>query len=341
MGARARADDPLTLSASTAAPLTLWAAVPTKEIAVPTNDPRPTKAQRRDDAREKALQMRKAQERAARRNKIVAAAVLLVVVLGAVAVVWFTIQQSNKAKEQYGSVVYGAGASDVVAPALADVTAPSTADDTGAIPVSAAGVGEVGADDVVVTIYFDFMCPYCGQFDAANSADLDALAQTDGVTLKYRPISFLDTQSKNTNYSTRAANAAAIVADKDAENFTAFVTALYENQPSEGTAGPTDAEIAEIAEGVGVPATVTATFTDTVEGTFTTAGSETEQTGTWRTFSAWVAATTNQMTADVGRIGTPTVLIDGTVWPSTEQQGLLYEPGQLKAAVEAAVAAKG
>ena len=55
---------------------------------MPTNDPRPTKAVRRDEARAKAAQMRKEQERKAKRNRIVGVAILVVAVLGLAFVIW-------------------------------------------------------------------------------------------------------------------------------------------------------------------------------------------------------------------------------------------------------------
>ena len=128
----------------------------------------------------------------------------------------------------------------------------------------------VGDGDVDLTVYFDFMCPYCGQFDTTNSADMEAMLEEGDVTITYHPVSILDRLSAGSSYSTRAANATAIVADQSPENLTAFITAMYEDQPAEGTSGLSDAEIADIAEGVGVPAAVTATFTDTVDGTFAT-----------------------------------------------------------------------
>lgn len=308
---------------------------------MPTNDPKPTKAQRREEARVKAQQMRQQQERKARRTKILSAGLLTLVVVAVAVVVGITIKDNSEREARYGSVVYGGSSAQVVAPVLADVTAPSTANDAGGIPVSAAGVGEQGADDVVVTVYFDFMCPYCGLFDTANSADLEALAAEDGVTVDYRPISFLDSQSKGTSFSTRAANAAAVVADKSPEHFAEFVTALFKNQPKEGTAGPTDDEIEDIAIEVGVPQDVAATFTDTVEGTYEVGEDKEQRTGTWRTFAPWVSAATQQMQIDLGRVGTPTILIDGQKWPAEDgDQGLLYQQGPLKEAVEAAVAAK-
>ncbi|GEA85593.1 DSBA oxidoreductase [Cellulomonas sp. A375-1] len=309
---------------------------------MPTNDPKPTKSQRRDEARAKALQMRQQQERKAKRTKILSASLLLLVVAAVAVVVAITIRGNADREARYGTVVYGGSSAQVVAPLLADVTAPATANDKGGIPVSAAGVGKTSPDDVNVTIYFDFMCPYCGMFDAANSADLEALAAEDGVTIEYRPISFLDSQSKGTSYSTRAANAAAIVADKAPEKFTAFVTALFSAQPKEGTTGPTDDEIAELAVGVGVPQDVADTFTDTVEGTYEVGEPAEERTGEWRTFAPWVSAATHQMQLDRGKVGTPTVTIDGQDWPGAEgDNGLLYQQGPLKEAVEAALAAKG
>ncbi|UJP40948.1 DsbA family protein [Cellulomonas palmilytica] len=310
---------------------------------MPTNDPRPTKAQRRDEARAKALQMRQEQERRARRTKILTASLLVVVVAAVAVVVGITIRNNAETEAKYGNVVYGGNESQVVAPKLADVTAPSTANDKGGIPVSAAGVGEQGEDDVVVTVFFDFMCPYCGMFDTANAADLKELAATDGVTIDYRVVSFLDGQSKGTSFSTRAANALAVVADKSPEQVQDFITALYEKQPKEGTTGLTDDEIADLAVGVGVPQDVADTFTDTVDGTFEVGEDAVEKTGEWRTFAPWVSAATHKAQTDRGaKFGTPTVLIDGQEWPGEgEDKGGLYQQGPLRAAVEAALAAKG
>jgi hypothetical protein len=203
--------------------------------------------------------------------------------------------------------------------------------------VSKAGVGKAGSGDVVVSIYFDLQCPFCEHFDTANHGELDKMAAMDGVTIAYHPLSFLDRASQGTHYSTRAANAVAIVADKAPEKFTAFVTALYAQQPAENTKGLTDDKIASIAQGVGVPSSVTDTFTHTVGGTFKTTDGKSHN-GTWRVMAPWVAASTNQASTDlasVGGLSTPTVLIDGKKF-----DGDLYSAGPLTQAVQAAVAAK-
>ncbi|WP_315098089.1 thioredoxin domain-containing protein [uncultured Cellulomonas sp.] len=299
---------------------------------MPTNDPRPTKAVRRDEARAKAAQMRKEQERRAKRNRILAIAGLVVAILALVAVA-FTIVNENQANQAANSdVVYGQDAENVVPPSLDDVTAPAPANDKGGIPVSGPtgdDVGTAGEGDVDLTIYLDFMCPYCGQFETTNGPDLDAMLEEGGVTITYHPVSILDRLAAGSSYSTRAVNATAIVADKSPEHFTDFISAMFEDQPAEGTSGLSDAEIATRAESVGVPEAVTSTFTDTVSGTFDT---DTEEgiAGTWRTFAPWTLAATIQAGTDVPEFSTPTVLINGE--PFTGWQ----EPGALKQAVDAA-----
>ncbi len=308
---------------------------------MPTNDPRPSKAARREDARAKALALRQEQERKAKRTRLIAIAGLVTAVAVLGGVVFGIVRQGQATRVAYEDTAFGGGADLVVAPALADVEVPAVADETGGVPVSSAGVGEAGDDDVVLTVYFDFMCPWCGKFDAANSAELVALAADEGVTVVYKSIAFLDRNSQNTFYSTRSANAAAVVADEDPEHYVDFVTALFENQPEEGTKGLTDTEIGDIALGVGVPQDVVDRFTVTVDGTFEVAtnddGTETEtREGTWRTFAPFVAAATQQTATELGGLSTPTVLIDGEKW-----EGDLYTTGPLTQAVLDAVAAKG
>ena len=301
----------------------------------PTNEPRPTKAVRRDEARLKAAQMRKEQERKAKRNRYIAIGALVIAVLALVFIVWKIMSEQKTNESANSDVVYGNGASDLVPHVLADVSAPKPANDTGGIPVSGDGgddVGVVGDGDVVVQIYFDFMCPVCGQFEQINGADVASLLKDGGTTIEYRPISFLDSKSSGTFYSTRAANAAAVVADQAPEHFAEFVSQMYVDQPAEGSAGRTDAEIAKIASDLGVSKSVTDAFTKTVNGSYETgtAASPTSHTGTWRTFAPWVMGATNQMQTDLGSIGTPTIIIDGKKFENWST------PGALLAAVKAA-----
>ncbi|MCG2796918.1 MAG: DsbA family protein [Cellulomonas sp.] len=291
---------------------------------MPTNEPRPSKNQRREEARARAQQLRKEQESKARRNRFLGIGALgaAVIALG-VAVVLVVNQSSTAASNatDYATAAYPAASGT---PELADVTAPATANSTGGIPVSAEGVGVAADSGVVVDLYFDFMCPWCGVFDRTNAEDIATLLEEPGVTVVYHPISIMDQYSSGTYYSTRVSNAAAVIADEAPEYFPAFVTAMFEEstQPEENSEGLTDAKIGEIAAGVGVPSDVIANFTVTtsVDGT------------TSRTFAPWiVAATALTPIGDSGYVSTPTIMIDGTRW-----EGDFTTAGTFKAAVEAA-----
>lgn len=306
------------------------------------NDPRPTKAQRQADARAKAAELRRKQEATAKRNRILAIGGAVLAVLVIVGAVVFVLVQNSANKAKYASAVYGGNATNVVAPALADVQAPATADDAGGIPVSDEGVGVAGSGDTVLSVYFDTQCPACASFDAINSADLKALASEPNITVVYQPLTFLDATSKGTNYSSRAANALMVVADRDPERFEDFLTALFQNQPAENTTGISDDKIAEIAAGVGVPQAVTDQFTTTVDGTFQTAsedGTLTDNAGTWRTFAPFLAAATQHGADTLGRLSTPTLLLDGEEISGQNQQLVnVGMPGALATYVREAAA---
>ncbi len=308
---------------------------------MPNNEPRVTKAQRRDDARIKAQQMRQEQQRKERRNRLLAIGGLVLAVVVLIGVVATVLVNNKTTKEANGNVAYGGGATGVTAPSLASVTKPKVANATGGIPVSSAGVGVAGANDTTLTVYFDLQCPACQQFDEVNAADIDTLIKGGGVTVVFQPLNFLDQSSLGTFYSTRAGNALMVVADQAPDKFTAFITALYKGQPAENTPGLTDTKIGDIAKSVGVPDSVVAHFTDTVTGTYTV-GSATK-TGTWRTYAPFLTAATQHAADTLGGISTPTLLLDGKQigGQGSSDAGFWTTPGALLAKVDAAKAAKG
>ena len=159
---------------------------------MPTNEPRPSKAQRRDDARAKALQMRQEQKRKERRNRMLAIGGLVLAVVVLIGVVVTVLVNNKSTKDAYGKVAFGGTDTNATAPSLDSVTKPTVADANGGIPVSAAGVGKAGANDTTLTVYFDLQCPACQQFDSVNSADLDTLSKEPGVTVVFQPLNFLD-----------------------------------------------------------------------------------------------------------------------------------------------------
>lgn len=275
---------------------------------MPSNTPRVDKAKQRDAARQNALALRAAQAKIVKRNRIIAIS-SLVVALAALAVVFVWIL--SQAKPAAPSV-------DSNHP-LKGVTAPAGALSNGSIPVGAKGTaGSTSpAGAVTVSVYYDYMCPYCAKFEAANAGALDKMVAAGEVTVEYHPVAFLDQQSQGAQYSTRAVQAVAYVADADPAHFVAFHEALLASQPAEGTTGPTDAGIAAIAVTAGVP--------QAVADKIATDGAK---------FTEWVAATTQQAKLDKVT-GTPTVRINGKKTAETLD---LYTAGPLEAAI---LAAKG
>jgi protein-disulfide isomerase len=168
---------------------------------------------------------------------------------------------------------------------------------------------------VIVDVYQDYMCPYCGEFDRANAADLSALVASGQAQIRLHAMNFLDDASQGTKYSTRAANALVTVFKAEPDKVLAFNTALYADQPAENTPGLTDAQIAERAKAAGVSDATIATFTQLSNADF-------------------VTSTTKAAFAD-GIESTPTILINGTAFNSKA----IYTAGALRQAIEAA--AKG
>lgn len=265
------------------------------------NEPRQSKADRREEARLKALQLRAEQKKRERRNRIIGLGGLGVAVVALAVVVVFILGQGDKAP-------------------LSDVARPSGSTMTGGIPITKGDLAPLDGDKVkttsgvpVVSVYADYMCPNCGNFESVNHADLDALQAAGTIVLDYHPISILD-RSSTSKYSTRAAQAVATVADLDPTHLIAFNDALFTNQPQEGTAGLSDEEIATRATSAGVSQDAVDAIS---KGKFT----------------KWVGVATDQSTKD-GVTGTPTIKIDGKAW-----KGNWSTAGALKTAIEDA--AKG
>ncbi|WP_061961596.1 thioredoxin domain-containing protein [Demequina flava] len=253
-------------------------------------------------ARANAQAQVKAEER---RTGVIIAAVSAVVILIFGGVVWFIIQSGQ---------VPGLDSEDLAKPAASDVT--------GGIPVGTSGVvGEdLPEDQPRLDIYLDYMCPICGQFEDVNAEDLDAMREAGEVEVYYHPISILDRFSNGTEYSSRAANAVATVAEEAPSAFLDFSNALFESQPAEGTEGLSDEQISQIAVAAGVPEDVAAQI----------------ENGDYR---KWVIAATDQSSQD-GVPGTPTLRIaepgqsfdEGKVLEQSEVP--YFEPGQLRTYIE-------
>src|SRR3954470_3717711 len=180
---------------------------------------------------------------------------------------------------------------------------------TPGIPVNSKPVPSATNPPAVIDIklYVDYLCPNCGTFQKKNGDQLRAWVKSGAATVEIHPIAVLTTKSAGTQYSLRAANAAACVAEFSPDQFFDFNAALFVDQPKEGSAGLTDQQIEARALKAGVEqmAQVSKCIED-------------------HRFRGWVqAATTRALNgpipgADVKTIaGTPTIIVDGTQFKYT------------------------
>jgi protein-disulfide isomerase len=120
-------------------------------------------------------------------------------------------------------------------------------------------VKKEGSSDpkVVLSLYEDFLCPHCGQFEQQFGPTVSKLIDTGAVAADFYMVGILD-RPQNQNYSSRAGGAAYCVADENKDAFRRFHAALYAQQPSETAAVyPDNARLIEVARqagaGGGVP----------------------------------------------------------------------------------------
>ncbi|MEU4364384.1 thioredoxin domain-containing protein [Promicromonospora sp. NPDC023987] len=258
-----------------------------------------TKAQRRDAARAEALALQKKQQSREKRSRaIVLSALGLGLVVLVVAVVMIFAEGQKTPMEKVDNIPAG------------------VVENTG-IPVGSTGAaGTTNEGAKTLDVYVDYMCPICGQFESLNGASITEMREAGDVTLVVHPVTILDRASQGTEYSTRAAAAAAWVADRAPEQFTAFHEAMFASQPEEGTAGLSDEQIAQVAEQAGVPADVAAGIAD---------GDAND------TYEEWVRAATEEAQNDEsvlnaeGGFGTPTVLVEGERFEGWQAPGALTQ----------------
>lgn len=199
----------------------------------------------------------------------------------------------------------------------------SSRDTTGqraAVPAGVVGMYGVPLGDpdapVTVTIYEDFLCPFCGDLEAALSSWLPEYVEDGTVRVVYQPLAFLDRYSQGTEYSTRTVSAYGAVLDvAGPEVASRFHDLLFENQPEEGTDGLSDDELVDLAVEAGATR-------DRVAGPI-------EQ----RKFEQWVRNATDAANR-AGVSSTPTVMVDGEPLEATTIDALVKE---LDEAVQAAL----
>ncbi len=286
---------------------------------------RPTKNQRREEARAKARELRESQVKKDKARKVLTQIGVIVGVLAIVAVV-FVVIQSNLPKPGPRPANMASNGIVLTAELGADgkPTGHIVAEKNAALPEGAAPVPTTPQKGILnIVEYQDYMCPICGNFDKNDSSVIESRVKSGAATFEIHPIAILDPQSQGTNYSTRAANAAACVANFSPNSFWNFNQLLFSNQPGEGSAGLSDEELANFATVAG--ATPASDITNCINK---------------QTFSAWVGQATALVTEKAAILpnsdnvtfeGTPTVLVNGAQFKGkVDQQGNFF-PAELEA----------
>ena len=110
-----------------------------------------------------------------------------------------------------------------------------------------------GTEDpkAVLAIYEDFQCPHCRDFEKTFGSALNKIVESGAAAIDYNMVAILNATNKG--YSMRAANAAYCVGDENKDAFVRFHSALFANQPVEGSgSGPDNASLIETARQAGV-----------------------------------------------------------------------------------------
>jgi len=204
----------------------------------PEGDARAARNERREAARQRAQRARTQQKRRQRGVRLGLQIGLGVVLLAAATIVTLVLVDSVKpagpgpANMSQGGITIG---QDLKAVTASSSPAPTATDGSGAVRI---------------TMYVDYLCPTCGQFERANADYIESLVDSGAATVDIHPIATLSNRSQGTKYSLRAANAAACVADHSPDQFFAVNAALFAKQPEQGTAGLTDAQLTRVVTGV-------------------------------------------------------------------------------------------
>jgi protein-disulfide isomerase len=225
-------------------------------------------AKKNREAVERIRAMQAEQARAERRRRSVVVAIVVVVLIAAVVGIGIAVQSNRDSAVKSGSSAAPPGAN------------------------ANFGIYRGGPAPVTVTVYEDFQCPFCREFEQQLGPTLLRDIDKGEIRVEYRPIAFLDDAS-TTNYSSRALETAACtLAHGGASAFAKLHDLLFQNQPEEGSAGLSNSQLADLAQQAGADK---AAVTDCqAKGTY----------------DAWAAKATDQSSKD-GVNSTPTYLVNG------------------------------
>jgi len=308
---------------------------------------RPTKNERREQAREQARQLREEAKKRERRNRVLLQSGIIVAVIAIALVITLVIINNVRpagpgpANMASGGVLY-----------VSDGNGGIKVQPTAGLPDGADPVPSQPTAQVHIQEFIDLACPVCQQFEIGLDYDgdghvsqdeldqynerngtnvtddpstlddfvgnldyIETLVKQGVASLELFPVAIVDRSYTGSKFASRAANAAACIVANDPEDFLEFTKLMYQQQPQEGSAGMDDAQILSIAEQAG-------------------AGSDViQQCIKDQSYKNWVAAMTSRATSwgydfeasakeysetnGQGLFGTPTVIVNGQYYAPT------------------------
>ena len=256
-----------------------------------TNQPRPSKAQRREAARLKAKELREAEARRARRNTIARRSFIGgagVAAAGGLGYLGYLAVNRNKKElpaAGKGLATKKADQSGVPKQVLADAS-------------WTYGEGNkldtIAASAPVLDIYFDYSCSHCAQFEGTHTQEINQLLSDKKITLALHPCKLLDQE-----WTSVVMNAMGVVLDEAPAQSLSFHGAAFEifsqfiqtkNQSNMSVEG-----LVAAANKVNVPAEVSAKFKAAIDS---------------NKYKNWVALG-DKAFADRGLQATPSVFFKG------------------------------
>lgn len=277
----------------------------------------PAHGDRRAHTREKARELREQSRKQERRTRwLVAGGVGLTVAVAVAAVVFVLLTSPRPSSAGPANMIsdgikIGENLEAELTPGLRPSATPMPA------PPNPEGVLEI-------KVFVDYLCPLCSDFHLTNEAYIKSLLNQGAATIEIHPIGMLDRLSAGTRYSSRAANAAACVANYSPHEFFAFHSLLLEHQPEPETPGLSDQAMIEMARTAGVEkASRIATCIETQE------------------FKIWVENAKKRALSEpvpgtsLDKIeGVPTILIDGQLYNYTlDEQTRRFNTAEFQAFV--------
>lgn len=221
-------------------------------------------------------------------------------------------RQAERAKRMRVLTIAGIAAAVVAAIVVVGVVVQTQRNEVSAVvkPKNLSAEGGVAfgpASGVpVITLYEDYQCPACKQFEEGMGASIDQLLAQNKIRVVYKPVAIIGKESE------AAGGAAMCAADQGPEKFRVYSKALFVNQPPENSGQLTSGKLTEFGKQAGL---TDAAWKKCVEDD---------------KYGAWMKDSTEKA-SKAGLRGTPWVLLNGQELPKEA-----YSPQGLQKAVELA-----